>query len=42
PEEFEARVNSIVGVVTNGIFAQRPADILLLATAQGIRTLSRD
>ncbi|MDB5800184.1 MAG: rpiA [Rhodocyclales bacterium] len=42
PEEFEARVNGIVGVVTNGIFARRPADVLLLATAQGVRTLSRN
>jgi len=42
PEEFEAQVNSIVGVVTNGIFAQRPADVLLLATAQGVQTLVRN
>lgn len=41
PEEFEAQVNAIVGVVTNGIFAQRPADVLLLATAQGVQTLQR-
>jgi ribose 5-phosphate isomerase A len=42
PEEFESRVDGIVGVVTNGIFARRPADVLLLATAQGVRTLSRN
>jgi ribose 5-phosphate isomerase A len=42
PEEFEAQLNGIVGVVTNGIFAQRPADVLLLATPQGVRTLSRE
>jgi ribose 5-phosphate isomerase A len=41
PEAFEAQVNSIVGVVTNGIFAQRPADVLLLATPEGVRTLTR-
>jgi hypothetical protein len=28
-------------VVTNGIFAHRPADVLLLAAADGVRTLSR-
>ena len=42
PEEFESRVDGIVGVVTNGIFAKRPADVLLLATAQGVQTLSRN
>ncbi len=42
PEAFEAQLNNIVGVVTNGIFAQRPADVLLLATAQGVRTMLRN
>jgi len=42
PEALEARINSIVGVVTNGIFALRPADVLLLGTAQGVQTLSRN
>jgi len=32
PIELEATLNNITGVVTNGIFAMRPADILLLAT----------
>jgi hypothetical protein len=27
-------------VVTNGIFARRPADVLLLAEASGVRTLA--
>ena len=36
PTELENRINQIVGVVTNGLFAQRPADILLLATEQGV------
>jgi ribose 5-phosphate isomerase A len=31
----------IVGVVENGLFARRPADILLLGTDQGVRTLNR-
>ena len=39
PPALEARINQIVGVVTNGIFAQRPADVLLLAEAGGVRTL---
>ena len=40
PIELEEKINSIVGVVTNGIFAQRPADILLLAGDDGISQLS--
>jgi len=36
PKELEATINHIVGVVTNGLFALRPADKLLLGTAQGI------
>ncbi|MGE5095938.1 MAG: ribose 5-phosphate isomerase A, partial [Betaproteobacteria bacterium] len=35
------RINMIPGVVTNGIFAHRPADILLLATAEGVKTFKR-
>ncbi len=42
PEELESQVNGIAGVVTNGIFALRPANVLLLATAQGVQTLSRN
>ncbi|MCL4800995.1 MAG: ribose-5-phosphate isomerase RpiA [Burkholderiales bacterium] len=41
PAELEARINNIVGVVTNGLFAMRPADVLLLGTAQGVRTMRR-
>ncbi|MGE5095049.1 MAG: ribose-5-phosphate isomerase RpiA [Betaproteobacteria bacterium] len=41
PVELEARINMIPGVVTNGIFAHRPADILLLATAEGVKTFKR-
>jgi len=36
---LESRINQIVGVVTNGLFACRPADICLLATAGGVQTL---
>jgi ribose 5-phosphate isomerase A len=41
PMELEAEINMIPGVVTNGIFARRPADVLLLGTASGVRTLKR-
>jgi ribose 5-phosphate isomerase A len=40
PVELESRINQIVGVVTNGLFAMRPADVLLLGTEQGVRTLT--
>ena len=39
PPALEAELNGIAGVVTNGIFARRPADLLLLAAADGVRTL---
>lgn len=38
PVAMEAKINQIVGVVTNGLFAARPANILLLATADGVKT----
>ena len=41
PVELETRINQIPGVVTNGIFALRPADILLLAGAEGVKILQR-
>jgi ribose 5-phosphate isomerase A len=40
PPRIEAELNNIAGTVTNGIFARRPADVLLLAEAGGVRTLS--
>jgi ribose 5-phosphate isomerase A len=42
PARLEERLNNIVGVVTNGLFARRPADVLLLGTAQGVQTLTRE
>lgn len=39
PVEMEQRLNNIVGVVTNGLFAVRPADVLLLGTPNGVKTL---
>ena len=41
PVATEAQINQIVGVVTNGLFAARPADVLLLATQEGVKTLKR-
>ncbi|HSB97611.1 MAG TPA: ribose-5-phosphate isomerase RpiA [Spongiibacteraceae bacterium] len=41
PRDTETRINQITGVVTNGLFALRPADVLLLATADGVKTLRR-
>ena len=40
PVELERKINGIVGVVTNGLFANRPADVLLLGTKDGVRTLT--
>lgn len=42
PVELEGTLNQIPGVVTNGLFARRGADILLLGTAQGVQTLKRE
>jgi ribose 5-phosphate isomerase A len=39
PVELETRINSIAGVVCNGLFAQRPADVLLVADGSGVQTL---
>ena len=33
---LERRIDSIAGVVTNGLFAVRGADVLLLGTAEGV------
>lgn len=42
PRQLEERINNIVGVVTNGLFALRPADVLLLGTASGVKTLKAE
>lgn len=39
PVEMEQRFNQIPGVVTVGLFANRPADVLLVASAREVRTL---
>jgi ribose 5-phosphate isomerase A len=41
PARMESAINQIVGVVTNGLFARRGADILLLAGDSGVQTLRR-
>ena len=40
PARTELELNNLAGVVTNGIFARRPADVLLLAEPTGVRTLT--
>jgi len=37
--ELEGKLNNIVGVVTNGLFALRPADALILGTPSGAKTI---
>jgi len=39
PVELETALNQIAGVVTNGLFARRGADVLLLGTADGVKTI---
>ena len=38
PVAIEAELNNIAGVVTNGLFARRGADVLLLGTPDGVKT----
>jgi len=39
PIELEMDLNQIAGIVTNGLFAKRGADVLLLGTDNGVRTI---
>jgi ribose 5-phosphate isomerase A len=41
PAALEGRINDIAGVLTNGLFARRGADVLLLGTPGGVRMLKR-
>ncbi len=41
PGEMESRFGMLAGVVSVGLFAQRPADVLLVADTNGVRTLAR-
>jgi len=42
PQALEEAINNITGVVTNGLFARRPADVLLLGTTSGVKTFSAE
>lgn len=39
PLEMEDRINQLAGVVSVGLFARRPADVLLIGTPTGVRTM---
>ncbi|KAA1175695.1 ribose-5-phosphate isomerase RpiA [Marinobacter salinexigens] len=41
PIHIEEQLNNIVGVVTNGLFARRAADLLLLGTKDGVKSIPR-
>lgn len=41
PQELERQINQIVGVVTNGLFAMRGADVLLLANVQTVQCITQ-
>ena len=41
PPALEAELNGIAGVVTNGLFARRGADVLLLGTPEGVKTYNK-
>lgn len=40
PTLLEQTLNNLTGVVTNGLFARRPANVLLLGTVNGVKTLT--
>jgi ribose 5-phosphate isomerase A len=42
PAEMEAKIRNIVGVVTVGLFAQRGADVILLGTDAGVKTIREE
>lgn len=39
PQELELKLNNVAGVVTNGLFALRPADVLLIADDNQVKTI---
>lgn len=41
PIQVEDKLNQVVGIVTNGLFARRPADLLLLGTSDGVKSIPR-
>jgi ribose 5-phosphate isomerase A len=42
PVALEGEINQLAGVVTVGLFARRPADVLLVGTSAGVVTLARE
>ena len=40
-KQVEMQLNHIAGVVTNGLFAQRSADLLLIATPDGVQVIRK-
>ena len=42
PGRIESLINQMVGVVTNGIFAHRPADDAFLAGSEGVQRITRE
>ncbi len=40
PVELESTLDHIAGIVTSGLFARRAADVLLLGTAEGVKTMT--
>lgn len=41
PQTLELQINQITGVITNGLFAKRPADLLFLSSGTGVKTIRR-
>jgi ribose 5-phosphate isomerase A len=41
PAALESTLDHITGVVTNGLFARRGADVLVMGTRDGVRTFER-
>ncbi len=41
PADLERSINQITGVVTNGLFAVRPADVLFVGSSSGVETINR-
>ena len=42
PVELESALDHIAGIVTNGLFARRAADVLLLGTPEGVKTMTAE
>jgi ribose 5-phosphate isomerase A len=40
PKKLEQEINQITGVVTNGLFAERSANLLILGTSSGVKSIN--